>query len=60
MAQWLLLYTIVNNRSKGLYSRPVYESLCKNVFLGERLVLECLSLCRRRNEYQQFAGQSEL
>ena len=48
------------SRSKGLYSRPVYESLRKNVFLGERLDLECLSSCRRRNEYQQFVGQPEL
>ena len=49
----------VHYGSKGLYSRPVYESLCKNVFLGERPDLECLSSCRR-NEYQQFVGQPEL
>ena len=48
------------SRSKGLHSRPVYESLCKNVFLGERLDLECLSSRRRKNEYQQFVGQPEL
>ena len=48
------------SRSKGLHSRSVYESLHKNVFLGERLDLECLSSCRRRNEYQQFVGQPEL
>ena len=54
------MVSVVHYRSKGLCSRPVYESLCKNVFLGERLVLECLSSCRRTNEYQQFVGQPEL
>ena len=57
MAQWLVLYTI---DQKACTSRPVYESLCKNVLLGERSDLECRSSCRRRNEYQQFVGQPEL
>ena len=52
--------SVVHYRSKGLYSRPIYESLCKNVFC-ERLDLECLSSCRRRNEFQQvIVGQPEL
>ena len=61
VAQWLELYTILVDQKACIQGPSLYyESLCKNVFLGERLVLECLSSCWRTNEYQQFVGQPEL
>ena len=53
-----VMYTI--DQKACTSSKPVYESLHKDVFLVERLDLECLLSWRRRNEYQQFVGQPEL